>query len=101
MRITNNLVLSRASRDLTMSRCRLNELQMQVSSGKRILKPEDDPFGTERALGIRSALRINESHLRTLEASRDWMTATEAALQTMKSAIERAYVLALGASSDT
>ena len=101
MRITNNLVLSRVLRDLQMSQRRLNDLQVQVSSGKRILKPEDDPFGTGKALGIRTALRVNESYLRTLEASRDWLMVTEAALQTIDSALERAYVLALGASSDS
>ena len=101
MRITNNLVLSRVLRDLEMSRGRLNDLQVQVSSGKRILKPEDDPIGTGKALGIRTALRVNESYLRTLEVSHDWLMVTEAALQTIGSALERAYVLALGASNDS
>lgn len=101
MRITNNLVLSRVLRDLEMSRRRLNDLQVQVSSGKRILKPEDDPVGTGKALGIRTALRVNESYLRTLEVSHDWLMVTEAALQTIGSALERAYVLALGASNDS
>ena len=101
MRITNNLVLSRVLRDLEMSRRRLNDLQVQVSSGKRILKPEDDPFGTGKALGIRTALRVNESYLRILEASRNWLTVTEAALQTIGSALQKAYVLAIAASNDS
>jgi len=101
MRITNNLVLRQALRDLTASRRRLSDLQIQVSSGKRILKPEDDPFGLERSLGIHSALRLNQSHLRTIEATRDWMTVSQAALQTISDSLEQAGVLALSASNDS
>lgn len=101
MRITNNLVLDRVSRDLTLSRRRLDRLQMQVSSSKKILKPEDDPYGAERAMSLRSALRLNDSHLQILETSRDWMTVTEAALQTIQSSVESAYVVAIGACNDS
>jgi len=101
MRITNNLVLSQASRDLTLSLRRLNDLQMHVAATKRILKPEDDPFGAEKAIGLRSALRLNDSHMRILESGRDWMSVTEGALQTIQSSIERAYVIALAACNDT
>jgi len=101
MRITNNMVLRQACRDLTASRQRLTKLQMQVSSTKRILSPEDDPYGTQKAIGLRSALRLNQSHLRTLESGNGWMTVTEAAMGTIKSSVERAYVLALGAANDS
>lgn len=58
----------------------MNQAQLQMTSGKRISKPSDDPAGAarvERALVEQSR---SEARLRSIDASRNAMTLTESAL---------------------
>jgi len=101
MRITTNMMVNQAVRDMNVSRRRLQELQAQVASGKRILKPGDDPFAAEQALGMRSVLRANESYQRSIDLATGWLNATEHAMTTVTDVMSRVTVLALAASNDT
>jgi len=101
MRITTNMMVSQAVRDMNVSRRRLQELQAQIASGKRILKPGDDPFAAEQALGMRSVLRANESYQRSIDLATSWLNATEHAMATVTDVMSRVSVLALAASNDT
>ncbi len=100
MRITANMMVNQAVRDMTGSLRRLCELQGQISSGKRIRKPGDDPFAAEQALGMRSVLRANESYQRSIDLGTSWLNATEQAMTTVTNVMSRVAVLALAASSD-
>lgn len=101
MRITTNMMVNQATRDMNENLRRLRELQGQISSGKRIRKPGDDPFAAEQALGMRSVLRANESYQRSIGLASSWLGATEQALNTVTDVMSRVSVLALAASNDT
>ena len=49
-RVTNSDQVRRTLADLQASHARLARSQNELSSGKRIQRAEDDPFGTGRAL---------------------------------------------------
>jgi len=101
MRITTNMMVNQAARDMNQSLCRLRELQGQIASGKRILRPGDDPFAAEQALGMRAVLRANESYQRSIDLVSSWLSATEQALNTVGDVMLRVSVLALATANDT
>lgn len=101
MRITTNMMVNQAMRDMNENLRRLRELQGQIASGKRIRKPSDDPFAAEQALGMRSVLRANESYQRSIDLASSWLGATEQALTTITGVMARVSVLALAANNDT
>lgn len=100
MRVTQRELITQASRSINEHLERLQKLQSIAATGKRVQKPEDDPMGTGRALGIRSHLRTMEASLRNLDLSRDWLSATETALQGIKDLLARARNLALSAADE-
>ncbi|MCD6289958.1 MAG: hypothetical protein J7M34_05590, partial [Anaerolineae bacterium] len=94
MRVTQRRLIEEAGRNITEHLERLQRIQAEVASGKRIRQPEDDPSGTERALGVRSYLRALRGTLRGLNLSNDWLSATETALKDLNELISRARVIA-------
>jgi len=101
MRITDNMMLQSMTHYLNASRERLQRLQGQVAAGRRILRPEDDPAGTERALMLRSTMRAYESYRRSVDQGLARLTATEAALQSAIGALEQATLLTMRVHNDT
>jgi flagellar hook-associated protein 3 FlgL len=79
----------------------LRILQDQITSGKRMAAPADDPIAFGRALTLTSALSTSGQHLTTTDRSLDWLNATDAALSSTTSALQRARELAVAGANDT
>lgn len=101
MRVTENMVWQSAASYLNRTRERLQRVQEQVASQRRILRPEDDPAGTERALLIRSTIRAYQSYKRSVDQGLARLTITESALQRATQALEDAVVTTMRLRSDT
>ena len=101
MRVTQKQMISEAIRNVQTSQERLQLLQRQASSGKRLHLPEDDPLATERVMSIRSHLHRISASRRNLDMTRDWLSASERALRDLQDALGRARVLALRGANDT
>jgi flagellar hook-associated protein 3 FlgL len=71
------------------------QLQSQLSSGKRLTRPADDPPAVERALTYRAAVAAGEQYLETMERSLGWLAATDDALGTAAEILQRANELAV------
>ena len=59
-RITTQMTASMTLDDLQQSLDRLDTTQQQLSSGKKINQPSDDPYGTSQALQLNGQLSIAE-----------------------------------------
>jgi len=68
------------SLDLQRRQQTLQSQQQQLTSGKRIALASDDPTGAARAERAQAAIGRVEANQRALEASRNSMTLSEAAL---------------------
>ena len=80
---------------------RLDRLQDQLSSGKRVRYPSDDPASASLAMRLHSAVLENEQYLRNADAATGWLTTTDAALQDMVQTLHRARELIIeGARGD-
>ncbi|MDX8153197.1 flagellar hook-associated protein FlgL [Patulibacter brassicae] len=79
---------------------RLNDAFDQLSSGKAINRPSDDPYGVTRAIGLRSELSQVAQQQRNVENAQGWNTASDSALSSVSDLLRRARTLLIGAGND-
>lgn len=105
-RVTQQGITAASLRNLQGSLGRTAELQNQLSTGKAITKPSDDPAGLVDAMRIRSEQRANTQHMRNAEDGLAWLTTVDSALTTSSTLLINARDLVVqgantGALSDT
>lgn len=62
MRVTPKMISDQMISNLNRNLERLQRVQWQLSTGKKIGKPSDDPVGISMALRYRSELAANEQY---------------------------------------
>lgn len=100
-RITNMMVSSSVLADLNEASARMSKTQQQMSSGKQITRPSDDPYGTSRALTLSSDISGVQQYQRNVGEATAWQNITDAALSKINDAVQRARELTLQASTDS
>lgn len=73
----------------------LTQLQDQMSSGKAIRRPSDDPAKVISALDYRAQLRRSEQFERNATDARNWLESADTAMTTAQSYLQRARDLLL------
>lgn len=101
MRISMQRMVDRTIANIALNLEKLVALQEQAASGKRLLRPEDDPAGTRRAISLRAGLAATQRYLDNIQDSDDWMSATDAALGHIADLMTKALTLAEKGASDT
>src|ERR1700712_5288897 len=89
MRITQRSVVLTSLSGLNTNLAAVNKLQQQLSSGKQISQPSDDPTGTNTAMLTRQSQAGNAQHARNISDGRTFLDATDSALQTMLDQVRR------------
>ena len=100
-RITSSMIHRGVLADLNEVANRVSRTQLKLSSGKEILRPSDDPFGTGRALGLRAELDGLQQYRRNAADADGWTTATDTALGTIGDLAQRARELLLRGANGT
>lgn len=101
MRITNSMMVQTMIRNLNRNMVRLNDKQIQFSTGKRINKPSDDPLGISKSLRLRTDISVMEQYGKNVNDAYSFMDNTETALQNMLEGMQRIRELTVQASSAT
>src|SRR5687768_15883567 len=87
MRISTNSIyqagIARIN-DLTVSQSRLQE---QIATGRKILKPSDDPVGSAKALQLKQAANINKQYSDNRQAAIRNLSAEETTLNSVTDAL--------------
>src|SRR5919198_5942370 len=99
-RITNGMLIRTVLTDLTSIDQRLSKLQRQLSSGKQITRPSDDPYAAGRAMALRGELEATRQQRRNVVEAQGWMTVTETALAKIVDLAQRARELIVQGASD-
>jgi flagellar hook-associated protein 3 FlgL len=99
MRVTSGMSQRHVLSDLRRVQERLAAAQSQVSSGKRIEKPSDDPLGAERAMRLNDQLETNSAYRTAVDESRSWLDATDSALSSLGDIVQHARELTLQAAN--
>jgi flagellar hook-associated protein 3 FlgL len=62
---------------------RIQRIQMEMATGKRVLRPSDDPAGTSRILALRRQMDDNAQYQRNIADGLRWNTLAEGSLTTV------------------
>jgi len=73
----------------------LAKSQAEISSGKRILKPSDDPAGLRNSLALRTGIRRLTQFIRNIDNNKIFIQSTDSALQSVSLGLTRAKELAI------
>lgn len=101
MRVSTRMMQSDVLVNLQAHAERLTKLRLEISSGKRVRNPSDDPLAAGQALGLRNSLGVNKNHLENNATVSAWLGATELGLRNLTDITEQALNIARQAGSDT
>jgi flagellar hook-associated protein 3 FlgL len=99
MRVTTGMAQRHVLTDLRRVQERLATAQSQVSGGKRIEKPSDDPLGAERAMRLKDQLESTSAYRTAVDESRSWLDATDTGLESLGNIVQRVRELTLQAAN--
>ncbi len=101
MRITNNIITYNFLTSLNKSLARQNAVQEQLSDGKAIHRPSDNPIKAIRSLRFNTSLGQNEQFTQNLKDAQSWMETTDSAMQDLSSVMISIKELVVRASNGT
>lgn len=80
MRVTTNMTAANSVYNLQQNRIKLDALQEQVSFGKKILSPSDDPIAARQLLDLEEKLKAGEQYLGNISKAKVWLGITDTVL---------------------
>ena len=97
MRITNQMMSTSYLRDLNKNLNNLNTLNTQLTTGKEINKPSDNPFKTARIMQMYSDISANKQYNENIKDTISWLDTTDVALEQMGNSMQRIRELMVSA----
>lgn len=99
MRITTSMLADRVIFNMQRSIRRYMDAQTQLSSGRRINVPSDDPLGTQRDLIYRTELKKNEQYRKNISQGQNWMQSYDSLLGELKNLVSSTKEIAIAMSN--
>jgi len=97
MRVSTGMIYQSGSGGIQKRTADMLRTQQQLSTGKRILTPSDDPVGAARALQLNQALGINASQMATRSDARTSLGMVDNQLSSVTDLLTRVKELAIQA----
>lgn len=101
LRVTNGMMSSLVTFNMQKSLSRFMDMQTQMSSGRRINKPSDDPLGTLRDLDYRAEIKRVAQFRRNISTAGNWQQTYDTALADVKDMLTSAKELAVAMSNSS
>jgi flagellar hook-associated protein 3 FlgL len=95
IRMTQNMLTHQSFNGMQSAMSRVAKAQEQLTTGRIINRPSDDPTGATTAMRIRSSLSNQQQYVRNADDAIGWLDQTDGTLSTMGSQISRARDIAL------
>ena len=89
MRVTHRSVQANTLANLQTNLVKMSKLQEQLSSGRLINRPSDNPAGTVSALQLRGDLRTTEQFTRNADNGIGWLATADGAMMESLSMLRR------------
>ncbi|MEC0093654.1 flagellar hook-associated protein FlgL [Paenibacillus macquariensis] len=77
IRVTSGMMNSQLLSNLNRNNYSMNKMENQISTGRKLNKPSDDPVGVTYALRYRSDLASNEQYKTSTDAAIGWLDTTD------------------------
>lgn len=95
MRITNKVLSKSYLNDLSRNMNNMKKYQEQLSSGKEIRRPSDNPFKVSRSMELNSSLRTNERYQTNIDEGLGWLQTVDSALGQFNDVLQRVKELTI------
>jgi len=95
VRMTQNMLSRQSYSGMQSAMNRVAKAQEQLTTGRLINRPSDDPTGATTAMRIRSSLASQQQFVRNADDAVGWLNQTDGTLSTMGDQITRARDIAL------
>ncbi|MCG7872290.1 MAG: flagellar hook-associated protein FlgL [Candidatus Thiodiazotropha lotti] len=100
-RVSTSILFSRGINSMLERQSALSRAQLQISSGKRILSPRDDPPAAAQALNLKTSITQVEQYQANADRARARLDLQEATLAGVEDIMPRVLELTLQGQSDT
>ncbi|CDQ19209.1 flagellar hook-associated protein 3 FlgL [Halobacillus karajensis] len=101
MRVTQSMLSNHMLRNLSNSYAEMGKYQDQLSTGKKITRPSQDPVVAMKGINYRQQVTEVEQFQRNIGEVHNWMDNSDAALDKATQAMQRVRELTVQASNDT
>ncbi|MDK2986224.1 MAG: flagellar hook-associated protein 3 FlgL [Clostridia bacterium] len=101
MRVTNKMLTQTVMSNINTNLSRLDKLQNQLSSGKRVTKPSDDPIAVARIMSFKTVMKSQEQYDKNMQDAMGWLDTSDGALDNANKVLQRVRELAVYGSNDT
>src|SRR5689334_22931597 len=101
MRITNNMVSDRVIADLQARYAQMANTQLQISTGRRVNQPSDDPIAAAQERLRQSELSGIQASQSSVAGTQSWLNQSETSLTEVQKVLSRANELALQGATGT
>jgi flagellar hook-associated protein 3 FlgL len=98
-RVTQSMMSSQLIRNLNRNAQKMNDQQNQLSTGRRINRPSDDPVGITFSMRYRSELSVNDQYISNADAARSWLDYSDTMLSQTGDVLQRTRELVTQAAS--
>ena len=101
MRVSERMLFDRLGSRMQEQSASLLKLQEQVTGGKRINRPSDDPIGQAEVIRFEKSLKNSDQYLRNIDRLSSFVSVSEGALQTVQDQLVRVRSLAVQGANAT
>lgn len=97
MRVTSKMMTNRYLRDANTNLNNLQKLTNQLTSGKEISRPSDNPYKVARSMQLNTSISTNKQYNENIKDTLNWLDSTDEALSQVSSTLERIRTLMVSA----
>ncbi|MNC06457.1 Flagellar filament 34.5 kDa core protein [compost metagenome] len=101
IRVTQGMMSMQTLSNLNRNYSNMSDMENQISTGRKINKPSDDPVGVTYALRYRAELSSNEQFQTNADAAVSWLDFTDTTMQQATDVMKRLKELTVQASTGT
>ncbi|MGL4773760.1 MAG: flagellar hook-associated protein FlgL [Clostridium sp.] len=97
MRITNRMLANNYMRDVNKNLNRMQTLNDQLTSGKEIRRPSDNPFKVARSMQLHADIQANKQYNENIKDTTNYLDTTDVALDQLTNSFQRVRELMVSA----
>lgn len=101
LRVTSNMMNSQLMLNLNRNARSMNNTQLQLSTGRKVNKPSDDPVAMTYSLRYRTELNANDQYRNNVDSALSWLDYNDTAVGQVGDIIKRLKDLTIQASNST
>jgi flagellar hook-associated protein 3 FlgL len=98
-RITGSMLTSSTLTDITSSLGAMDRSENELSSGKSILEPSDNPYGASKAIGLQSTLDGLTAYASNVQDGTSWLNTASSSMTSISNVVQRVRELLVSASN--